>query len=136
MGRCTGKRALFSWFDLEKPIWWEAPVMMALERPDSMGSLNNHYNQYAMYDGEAWGRKRDTARFAGLHGYSDYSLHLMYRYWNLGWMAPPGAGAASGMLRRVVVSNGPLAFFEPKLHNGVAGCADVSRRYRVTSRNG
>jgi len=139
----AGKRALFPWFDLEKPIWWEAPVMMALERPDSMGLLNNHYNQYAMYDGEAWGRKRDTARFAGLHGYSDYSLHLMYRYWNLGWMVPPSAGAASGVLPnpvgynrmyvklngeftvekwyegakagRVMVSNGPLVFFEPKL---------------------
>ena len=137
------KSGLFPWFDLEKPIWWEAPVMMALERPDSMGLLNNHYDQYAMYNNEAWGRKRDTDRFAGLHGYSDYSLHLMYRYWNLGWMVTPSAGAASGVLPspvgynrmyvkvdgeftvekwyegvragRVTVSNGPLVFFEPKL---------------------
>ncbi|MEZ5353739.1 MAG: hypothetical protein R2762_13960 [Bryobacteraceae bacterium] len=136
------KRELFPWFDLEKPIWWETPVMMALERPDSMGLLNNHYDQYGMYDNEAWGRKRDTVRFAGLHGYSDYSLHLMYRYWNLGWLVPPSAGAASGVLPnpvgynrmyvkltggftvekwyeglregRVIVSNGPLVFFEPK----------------------
>lgn len=134
------KNGLFPWFDLEKPIWWEAPVMMALERPDSMGLLNNHYDQYAMYDNEAWGRKRDAGRFSGLHGYSDYSLHLMYRYWNLGWMVPPSAGAASGVLPnpvgynrmyvkldgefsvekwyegvragRVMVSNGPLVFLE------------------------
>jgi hypothetical protein len=136
------KRGMFPWFDLEKPIWWETPVMMALERPDSMGLLNNHYNQYGMYDNEAWGRKRDAARFTGLHGYSDYSLHLMYRYWNLGWLVPPSAGAASGVLPnpvgynrmyvkldgaltvekwygalragKVMVSNGPLVFFEPK----------------------
>ncbi len=136
------KRGLFPWFDLEKPIWWEAPVMMALERPDSMGLLNNHYDQYAMYDGEAWGRKRDTARFSGLHGYSDYSLHLMYRYWNLGWLTPPSAGSASGVLPspvgynrmyvklsggfsvekwyegvragQVMVSNGPVLFFDLK----------------------
>jgi hypothetical protein len=140
------KAGLFPWFDLEKPIWWEAPVMMALERPDSMGLLNNHYDQYSMYDNEAWGRKRDTSRFAGLHGYSDYSLHLMYRYWNLGWMVTPSAGAASGVLPnpvgynrmyvkldgeftvqkwyegvragRVVVSNGPLIFLEPKQQPG------------------
>ena len=133
------RQALFPWFDLEKPIWWEAPVMMALEPPDSMGLLNNHYDQYAMYDNEAWARKRDTARFPS---FSDYSLHLMYRYWNLGWMVPPSAGAASGVLPnpvgynrmyvkldgdfsvekwyegvragRVMVSNGPILFFDPK----------------------
>ncbi|MFN7920368.1 MAG: hypothetical protein U0Q16_09740 [Bryobacteraceae bacterium] len=140
----TGAR--FPWFDLEKPIWWEAPVMMALERPDSMGLLHNHYDQYAMYDNEAWGRKRDTTRFPGSAGFSDYSLHLMYRYWNLGWMVPPTAGAASGVLPNpvgynrvyaklageftvekwygavregpVILSNGPLVFFEPKLARG------------------
>jgi hypothetical protein len=133
------KQGLFPWFDLEKPIWWEAPVMMALERPDSMGLLNNHYDQYGMYDNEAWARKRDTTRFPS---FSDYSLHLMYRYWNIGWMVPPSAGAASGVLPnpvgynrmyvnldgefnvekwyegvragRVMVSNGPILFFDPK----------------------
>jgi hypothetical protein len=111
-----------------------------------MGLLNNHYDQYGMYDNEAWGRKRDISRFVGLHGYSDYSLHLLYRYWNLGWMVTPSAGAASGVLPnpvgynrmyvrldgeftvekwyegvragRVMVSNGPLVFFEPKQQRG------------------
>lgn len=136
------KNGLFPWFDLEKPIWWETPVLMALERPDSMGLLNNHYDQYSMYDNEAWGRKRDATRFSGMHGYSDYSLHLMYRYWNLGWLVTPTAGAASGVLPnpvgynrmyvkldgeftvekwyegvragRVLVSNGPVVFLEAK----------------------
>lgn len=136
----AGRRGLFPWFDLEKPIWWEAPVMMAIERPDSMGLLNNHYNQYGMYDNEAWGRKRDTPT------YSDYSLGLMYRYWNLGWMVPPSAGSASGVLPNpvgynrmyvrisgdfsvekwyagvkagaVMVTNGPVVFFEPKAGGG------------------
>jgi hypothetical protein len=141
--RQKGARGPFPWFDLEKPIWWETPVMMALERPDSMGLLHNHYDQYAMFDNEAWGRKRDTAKFAGPAGFSDYSLHLMYRYWNLGWLVTPTAGSASGVLpnpvgynrlyvkldgefsvpawyegvraggSRVMVSNGPLVFFEP-----------------------
>jgi len=155
--RAAKRGSLFPWFDLEKPTWWEAPVMMALARPDSMGLLNNHYDQYAMYDGEAWGRKRDTARFAGLHGYSDYSLHLMYRYWNLGWLVPPSAGAASGVLPnpvgynrmyvkldggftvekwyegvkagRVMLSNGPVLFFEPKIRGGrLAGRIEAQAR--------
>ena len=137
---------LFPWFDLEKPIWWEAPVMMALERPDSIGLLNNHYDQYGMYNNEAWARKRDVTRFSGLHGFSDYSLHLIYRFWNLGWMVTPSAGAASGVLPnpvgynrmyvkidgefsvekwyravkagRVLLSNGPILFFEPRIDHG------------------
>lgn len=161
-GKRHGRGGLFPWFDLEKPIWWEAPVMMALARPDSMGLLHNHYNQYGMYDNEAWGRKRDAARFPGPSGFSDYSLHLMYRYWNLGWLVTPSAGAASGVLpnpvgynrlyvkmdggefhsgkwyegvraggARVMVSNGPLVFFEPKLRRGarrLRGSIEVSSR--------
>lgn len=140
--------SLFPWFDLEKPIWWETPVMMALERPDSMGLLHNHYDMYGMYDNEAWGRKRDVSKFPGPAGFSDYSLHLMYRYWNLGWLVTPTAGAASGVLpnpvgynrtyvrldgeftvdkwyagvraggERVMVSNGPLVFFTPRFRGG------------------
>lgn len=140
------KQGLFPWFDLEKPIWWEAPVMMALERPDSIGLLHNHYDQYGMYDNEAWGRKRDMAAFPGPRGFSDYSLQLIYRYWNLGWLVPPSAGSASGVLPNpvgynrmyvklqgafsvnkwyealkaggVMVSNGPVLFFEPKVEGG------------------
>ncbi len=140
------RQGLFPWFDLEKPIWWEAPVMMALERPDSIGLLHNHYDQYGMYDNEAWGRKRDMTAFPGPRGFSDYSLQLIYRYWNLGWLVPPSAGSASGVLPnpvgynrmyvnlqgafrvgkwyealktgRVVVSNGPVLFFDPKVEGG------------------
>jgi hypothetical protein len=140
------REGLFPWFDLEKPIWWEAPVMMALERPDSIGLLHNHYDQYGMYDNEAWGRKRDMNAFPGPQGFSDYSLQLIYRYWNLGWFVPPSAGSASGVLPnpvgynrmyvnlqgafrvdkwyaalkagRVMVSNGPVLFFDPKMEGG------------------
>lgn len=106
---------LFPWFDSEKPIWWEVPVMMAVAPPDSLGLLHNHYNQYTMLANEAWGRPRDTARFPGLEGFSDYSLSLIYRYLNLGFRIPLSAGAASGVLpnpvgynRMYVKLDGPL----------------------------
>ena len=39
-------KAQGGWFECEKPIWWEAPVMAVLEPMDSLGVLHNHYNQY------------------------------------------------------------------------------------------
>jgi hypothetical protein len=86
------------WFECEKPIWWEAPVMAALERIDSLGVIHNHYNQYGMMANEAWGRPRDQNLFPGITGFSNYSLSLYYRYLNLGLRIPASAGSASGVL--------------------------------------
>lgn len=49
-------KAQGAWFDSEKPIWWEVPVMAALTQIDSVGVVHNHYNQYGMIANEAWGR--------------------------------------------------------------------------------
>lgn len=87
-----------AWFDCEKPIWWEVPVMAALTPFDSLGILNNHYVQYGMNAEEAWGRPRDEARYPGPQGFSDYVLSLYYRYLNLGHRLPVSAGSASGVL--------------------------------------
>jgi hypothetical protein len=134
------------WFDSEKPIWWETPVMMVVEPPDSIGLLHNHYDQYTMMDSEAWGRARDHSRYPGLRGFSDYSLQLIYRYWNLGFRTPPSAGSASGVLPnpvgynrlyahldgaftvakwyeavragRLFVTNGPMLLWKPRVVSG------------------
>lgn len=87
-----------AWFDCEKPVWWEVPVMAALAPFDSLGVLNNHYVQYGMNANEAWGRPRDRARHPGAQGFSDYALSLYYRYLNLGHRLPASAGSASGVL--------------------------------------
>ncbi len=134
---------IFPWFDSEKLIWWETPVMMALETPDSAGVLHNHFNQYGMMDMEAWGRARDRKRFPGHEGFVEYSNSLYYRYLNLGFRLPATAGSATGVLPnpagynrtyvelkgkpftvenwyrglkdgRSFVSNGPLLFFDVK----------------------
>jgi len=87
-----------AWFECEKPIWWEAPVMAAITSIDSLGVLHNHYNQYGMVADEAWGRPRDRDLYPGDEGFSDYSLSLYYRYLNLGMRLPASAGSASGVL--------------------------------------
>lgn len=135
--------ALLPWFDAEKTIWWEVPVVMALEAPDSLGLLNNHFHQYGMLDNEAWGRPRDMQRYAGNAGFADYILSLYYRYLNLGFRLPPSAGSASGVLpnpvgynriyayidgeftvekwyaavraHKLFVTNGPVLFWNPRL---------------------
>jgi hypothetical protein len=86
------------WFDCEKPIWWEVPVMMALETPDTLGVLHNHLNQYGVFANEAWGRPRDQEKYPGREGFVQYSLGLYYRYLNLGFKLAPSAGSASGVL--------------------------------------
>lgn len=89
---------LLPWFDCEKPIWWETPVMMALATPDSLGVAHNHFNQYGMLDNEVWGRARDQKQFPGRQGFINYCLSLYYRYLNLGFRLPPSAGSATGVL--------------------------------------
>jgi len=87
-----------AWFDSEKPIWWEVPVMAAIERIDSMGVVHNHYSQYGMVDNEAWGRPRDQKIYPGKEGFSNYSQSLYHRFLNLGFRFPASAGSASGVL--------------------------------------
>jgi len=134
------KGQLLPWFDCEKPIWWETPVMVALATPDSMGVAHNHFTQYGMLDNEVWGRARDQRQFPGRQGFIEFCLSLYYRYLNLGFRMAPSAGSATGVLpnplgyNRVYVpqrgtfsvenwyrslqagpsiaTNGPLLFFE------------------------
>ena len=89
---------VFPWVDVEKPFWWEVPVVMALEPPDSFGVLHNHFNQYGIHDSEAWGRPRDRELYGGWDGFAGSSFDLYYRYLNLGFRVPPSAGSASGVL--------------------------------------
>jgi hypothetical protein len=93
------------WFEIEKPFWWEVPVVMALEQPDSMGLLHNHFNQYGVNANEAWGRPRNEEQRPGDLGFVESSLELNYRYWNLGFRVPATAGSASGVLPNPVGYN-------------------------------
>jgi hypothetical protein len=95
----------FPWFDCEKPFWWEVPVIMGLEPPDSFGLIHNHFTQYGILSNEAWGRPRDREKYPGAEGFVHNSLDLYYRYLNLGVMIPPSAGSASGVLPNPVGYN-------------------------------
>jgi len=147
----------FPWIDVEKPFWWEVPVVMALSPPDSFGVLHNHFNQYGIHNSEAWGKPRDQEKFPGDQGFVDSSLSLYYRYLNLGMDIPASAGSASGVLPNPVgynriyvrprepfsaksfydglrygssfVTNGPMLFFD-----AIEGAKEVRMALRVQSR--
>ena len=95
----------FPWIDVEKPFWWETPVVMALSRPDSIGLVHNHFYSYGVLDNEAWGRPRDEKAYPGAEGFAMSSTEIIYRYWNLGMKVKASAGSASGVLPNPVGYN-------------------------------
>ncbi len=136
--------AVLPWFDLDMSIWWEAPVMVALQTPDSIDIINNQFMQYGIDSGAYWGKPIDRAIYPGGQGFVDYTLDLYYRYLNLGYHIAPSAGTGTGVMPSPAgydriyayidgpfslakwytavrdghsfVTNGPILFFKTRLH--------------------
>jgi hypothetical protein len=88
-----------AFIDLEKIIWWAAPVIAALIRPDTIGVANNHFLEEGMLDSEAWGRPRDRDKYPGQRGFANYIFDLYYAYLSAGFRIPASAGSANGVLK-------------------------------------
>jgi hypothetical protein len=88
-----------AFIDQEKIIWWAAPVIAALIRPDTIGVANNHFLEEGMLDSEAWGRPRDREKYPGLRGFANYIFDLYYTYLSAGLRIPASAGSANGVLK-------------------------------------
>lgn len=84
--------------DLEKTIWWGAPVIAALVPPDAVGVAVNHFIEWGVVDTEAWGRPRDRDKYPGARGFAHYIFDLYYYYLNSGRRIPASAGSANGVL--------------------------------------
>ena len=91
--------------DIEKPFWWDMPAWIATGKVDSIGLANNHQHRDGMYEGEAWGKPRDTALFPNPHGNGRWSQEIYYHLLNCGLRIPPSAGSASGVLANPVGYN-------------------------------
>jgi hypothetical protein len=145
------------WFDIDMSFWWEVPVMVALQPPDSLDILHNQFMQYGIDQSEYWGHPRDRAQYPGTAGFVDYCMDLYYRYLNLGFRIPPSAGTGTGVMPspagydrvyaqidgpftlekwytairegRSFVTNGPMLFVTNKLATGTASI-DASAQSR------
>ncbi len=91
--------------DIEKPFWWDFPLWVASGLCDSVGIANNHMHRAGMYNGEAWGRARDTQKFPTLLGNGFWTQEIYYHALNCGLRLPPSAGSASGVLPNPVGYN-------------------------------
>jgi len=94
-----------AWIDLEKPFWWDFPAWIAAGVGDSVGLANNHQQRSGMYDGEAWGKPRNTNDFPSPRGNGLWSEHIYHQLLNCGIRIPPSAGSASGVLPNPVGYN-------------------------------
>ncbi len=103
--RCKEGRDAGGWIEIEKPFWWETPVVMALGQPDSIGIVCNHFAETRTWDDEVWGRHRDLNLFPGTLGFAHNICDIYYRLLNLGFRIPPTAGAASGVLPNEIGGN-------------------------------
>jgi len=92
------------WIDAEKSFWWDLPLWLAAG-VDTVGIAHNHMHRAGVYEGEAWGRARDLARYTGAHGNGLWTQDIYYRILECGLRVPPSAGSASGVLPNPVGYN-------------------------------
>ncbi|NUM55759.1 MAG: CehA/McbA family metallohydrolase [Candidatus Hydrogenedentes bacterium] len=93
------------WIDIEKPFWWDVPTAIAQGLCDSIGIANNHMCRRGMYESEAWGKRRDTARLPRPRGNGYWSQEIYYELLSSGIRIAPSAGSASGVLPNPVGYN-------------------------------
>lgn len=106
-----------AWIDAEKPFWNDFPAWVASGLVDSVEIAYNHMQRNGMFDGEAWGRARDTQKYPSPQGNALWAQEIYYNLLNCGLRLPPSAGSASGVLanpigynRAYVHLDGPLTY--------------------------
>ncbi len=85
--------------DLEKPMWPESHIDVAVGKGDFIGLCNNHmlYKSYLPEHPRLRSEFRPDYE-DGIRGYTDYVLDLYYAFLNCGFKVMPSAGSASGVL--------------------------------------
>jgi hypothetical protein len=114
------RRKAAAWIDIEKPFWWDAALWLASGEVDSIGVANNHMHRSGIYEGEAWGRARDLARYPGQHGNGYWTQAIYYHALNCGLRLPPSAGSASGVIANPVGYNRVYVYLPDQTGNPLA----------------
>ena len=103
------------WIDIEKPFWWDMPILLSTGSVNSIGIAHNHMNQAGVFDNEAWGMPRDKNKYPPPMGNGYWTQEIYYRILNSGLRIPPSAGSASGVLLNPVGYNRVYAYIEKGL---------------------
>lgn len=91
-----------AYIDLEKAIWWDAPVMAALNPPDSIGVAANHFQEDTVATRASLARPRDEAKYGGPRGFARYMFDLYATYLSAGFRIAASAGSANGVSRNML----------------------------------
>jgi hypothetical protein len=94
-------RAQNGYIDLEKPLWRESHINVALGGADFIGLAHNHfwYSGGSLEDAWGWSRHElDTVYPGGLVGLVRYTCDLYYAFLNCGFRVMPSAGSATGVM--------------------------------------
>lgn len=94
-----------SWIDIEKPFWWDFPILIATGKINSVGIAHNHMHKNSIFDNEAWGRERERTKYPAPMGNGLYTHDIYFKLLNCGIRIPPSAGSASGVLPNSVGYN-------------------------------
>jgi hypothetical protein len=94
-----------AYIDLEKLIWWEAPVIAAIMPPDSIGVAVNHFREDGVSTRASLARPRDENRYPGERDFTQYILDLYCHYVSAGFRVPASAGSANGVARNALGYN-------------------------------
>ena len=95
----AGTRKRGGLIDLEKLIWWQAPVVAALSPPDTFGVAVNHFQEETVATRASLSKPRDESRYPGPLGFANYVLDLYSTYLAAGFRIPGSAGSANGVVR-------------------------------------
>ncbi len=100
------------WIDIEKPFWWDVPILLATQRINSIEVAHNHMNRDGIFEGEGLGKARDIKKYPGARGNGYWTQELYYKILNTGLRIAPSAGSASGVLLNPVGYNRIYALVE------------------------
>jgi hypothetical protein len=135
------------WVDVDKPFWWDLPMLVAHHRIDSLQVAHSHLCRKEVIPHEAHGKPRDKLRYPDPWGNAQWSQAIYFHLLNCGLRIPPSAGSGSGKspnpvgynrvyvhvegefsypkwwtnlkAGRVTITNGPL--LRPEVHGQLPG---------------
>jgi hypothetical protein len=103
-----------AFIDLEKVIWWESPVVAALNPPDSIGVAVNHFLEDTVSTRASLARPRDEAKYPGPEGFARYIFDLYATYLSSGFRIAASAGTANGIARNALGYNRSYVYLGSK----------------------
>lgn len=84
------------WVDVDRPYWWDLPMLVAAGQVDSIEVANAQICRNTVVTSEKGGRPRDRIHFPDPFGNAQWSEYIYFQLLECGLRIPPSAGSGSG----------------------------------------